>query len=581
MNIENPGRLHGLWVAGVCAVAAVSLFGAGRLYAAEYYVDNNHPSAADSNPGTEDLPWLTIQHAADVVVAGDTVYVKTGLYEERVRPANTGEAGARISFVAQPRRSVDMYGFNTTDCDYLTIRGFNITNSDLFTGWDETQGVFIRSNHVEVIDNYFHHMHSTAIVGYWHEPYPEYATVADNTVYHIQMGITISGTGWVVERNEVNRLIMHAGGGDCDYSRFFGDDHVIRHNFFHGTSFDEIGSAHVDCFQTFTNNGEHAYNILFEGNVCYDFHQGLMASNVENTATSHFTFRNNIFAHGGAWGICVHDISNIVLENNTFAFIQYHGAGFRGNSTGNVAVNNIFYEISTSYWGDEGGEVTGDYNIIYNSRAPDAPGANDLVDVDPLFVDPQGDGFYLQPGSPAIDAGDALAQVTADLNGTPRPQGGGWDIGAYEYIQDPPLMITTVSLPNGQFRQEYLAELRCTGGTEPHTWSIPSGSLPTGVSLDPATGRIAGVPTEWGMFEFTAEVTDSATGVDSRLFSITIIGNEDRARSGGGCGCWTGGERSVSWFFVLLALLVVVGVGRRRVIRKPGGNSPDRPRRRP
>lgn len=45
-----------------------------------YYVDKNNPNASDSNPGTENFPWLTIQKAADTMEAGDTVYIKEGIY---------------------------------------------------------------------------------------------------------------------------------------------------------------------------------------------------------------------------------------------------------------------------------------------------------------------------------------------------------------------------------------------------------------------------------------------------------------------------------------------------------------------
>jgi hypothetical protein len=39
-------------------------------------------------------------------------------------------------------------------------------------------------------------------------------------------------------------------------------------------------------------------------------------------------------------------------------------------------------------------------------------------------------------GSPAIDVGQTLVDVTTDLEGTPRPQGNAYDIGAYEYRSD-------------------------------------------------------------------------------------------------------------------------------------------------
>ncbi len=52
---------------------------------------------------------------------------------------------------------------------------------------------------------------------------------------------------------------------------------------------------------------------------------------------------------------------------------------------------------------------------------------------DPRFVSVTGRDFRLQAGSPAIDAGLTLSVVLNDLLGDLRPQGLGYDIGAYEY----------------------------------------------------------------------------------------------------------------------------------------------------
>ncbi len=51
--------------------------------AAMYVVDQAAPGAADTNPGTEDKPFKTVQHAADVAQPGDTIYVMAGKYDER------------------------------------------------------------------------------------------------------------------------------------------------------------------------------------------------------------------------------------------------------------------------------------------------------------------------------------------------------------------------------------------------------------------------------------------------------------------------------------------------------------------
>jgi hypothetical protein len=63
--------------------------------------------------------------------------------------------------------------------------------------------------------------------------------------------------------------------------------------------------------------------------------------------------------------------------------------------------------------------------------------ANNLTS-EPLFVDSATFDFHLQPGSPAIDAGVSLAEVPDDYDGTSRPQGAAYDIGAYEFVPVPP-----------------------------------------------------------------------------------------------------------------------------------------------
>jgi len=403
-----------------------------RPSAGEYYVDQDNPLANDANDGSQAAPWLTIQHAADVAGPGDTIYVKSGFYPERVVPQASGASGQMITFKALPRRSVTMYGFYTVNSDYLRIEGFNITTDDSLTGWTEGYGVFIHSNHVEVVDNYFYDLKSTAIQGYWHEPFPEAAYVADNTIYHSQMGIGVSGFNWLVENNEVERLYNY-GGGDSDYSRFFGEGHRIIGNYFHGTNFSEIGSAHVDCFQTFDNNGEYVHNILFDGNRCSNFHQGFMGEAAYYGNSSDVVFQNNIFEHGLAWGLCVYQIRNITVLHNTFVDIQYHAIGLQDGASGSVQ-NNIFYNAGSNYWADQGGSVSGSHNLLYRTSGSIDPISypDDLVNLDPQFLDVSNGDYHLQSGSPAINAG-LDAGVTADRDGMSRPQGGGFDIGAYEF----------------------------------------------------------------------------------------------------------------------------------------------------
>ena len=82
--------------------------------------------------------------------------------------------------------------------------------------------------------------------------------------------------------------------------------------------------------------------------------------------------------------------------------------------------------------------------------------------------------------------------------------------------------ITTTSLPDGTVGVAYSATLQATNGTPPYTWSLDSGSLPDGLTLNASTGAITGTPTAAGTSPFTAKVADSATQSDTQALSIAV-----------------------------------------------------------
>jgi hypothetical protein len=100
--------------------------------------------------------------------------------------------------------------------------------------------------------------------------------------------------------------------------------------------------------------------------------------------------------------------------------------------------------------------------------------------------------------------------------------GGGGNGNASPRIDSP--VIATASLPDGGVSVAYSATLTASGGTAPYSWSIFSGTLPAGVTLDGNTGIIAGTPTAAGKSSFVVEMKDSeATPVAVQApFSITV-----------------------------------------------------------
>ncbi len=86
----------------------------------------------------------------------------------------------------------------------------------------------------------------------------------------------------------------------------------------------------------------------------------------------------------------------------------------------------------------------------------------------------------------------------------------------------PTLVIASVSpLAGGTVGTALSRTLTATGGTSPYTWTVSSGTPPTGLSLSNG-GILSGTPTTSGTFAFTALVTDSASATASKSFNVTI-----------------------------------------------------------
>jgi len=86
----------------------------------------------------------------------------------------------------------------------------------------------------------------------------------------------------------------------------------------------------------------------------------------------------------------------------------------------------------------------------------------------------------------------------------------------------PALKIETSSMPAGATGTSYSDTLVATGGTQPYSWSIVSGALPSGLSLNGSAGLISGTPSSTGLFGFTVQVVDSSTPKQSSTMALTI-----------------------------------------------------------
>src|SRR6476659_7344571 len=83
------------------------------------------------------------------------------------------------------------------------------------------------------------------------------------------------------------------------------------------------------------------------------------------------------------------------------------------------------------------------------------------------------------------------------------------------------LTIATSSLPDGAVNQPYSATLTGSGGTPPYAWAVTP-ALPTGLTLDTATGAITGTPTTQGTTTHTFSLRDSSIPAQTVQQSLNV-----------------------------------------------------------
>ena len=83
--------------------------------------------------------------------------------------------------------------------------------------------------------------------------------------------------------------------------------------------------------------------------------------------------------------------------------------------------------------------------------------------------------------------------------------------------------ILSTTLPTATAAIPYTNTIQESGGTGALTWSITAGALPSGMSLGPNSGTVAGTPTTAGNYNFTVKVTDSLGNFGTQAFTLKVL----------------------------------------------------------
>lgn len=119
-----------------------------------------------------------------------------------------------------------------------------------------------------------------------------------------------------------------------------------------------------------------------------------------------------------------------------------------------------------------------------------------------------------RPVSPVPAVSNIQLPAAAQCSASPRPA----------CVDPDPLSLERRPdyLPNGTVGVRYQREVRAVGGRPPYVFSLAEGSLPDGLSLDPA-GPLGGVPTKAGLFRFRLSVEDGAGRLAGQAYVLRIL----------------------------------------------------------
>ena len=167
-------------------------------------------SGSNGNSGSYTAPWLTIQHAANSVSAGATVYVETGVYNESVNFPASGTASNYITFASYPGQTAVIDGtglavsstqglINIVSQSYITVSGFEIRNYTTSKASLTPAGIWVTGSGtgVRLLNNLVHNITTTsekngnafgiAVYGTSSTPITD-LTISGNQVYDLKTG---------------------------------------------------------------------------------------------------------------------------------------------------------------------------------------------------------------------------------------------------------------------------------------------------------------------------------------------------------------------------------------------------------
>jgi len=460
-------------------------------FATDYYMDksatgnNSGSSWANAWQSFSDINWATIQ-------PGDIIWVSGGTsgktYSEKLTIEKSGTSGNPV-FVKAATQSghngtVTIDGQNSRggiriNADYVVVDGFTIQNAN---GSGDTGNGAVNATNTTgaVIKNITTHV--IAFGGVVHAKYADNLTIS---------GCYVTTPGYLAEQTD-GMFIQHSS------------NLLIEHNTIVISNAEP--DEHCDLMQLDDNdNGIVRYNYLEHDNSKSSNSQGIYISNGSggrwqvygNLLVSHSGHKNGMIILGSADNTAYLEAYNNTLyggntENGMIRIVNCEGVGSKIKNNVIVADNSP-YTLVTVPSSLPKSSVT--HNLIFNGNSNDDiiasgggwtaqqwvnAGGVGTISTNPQFVNPMqslSGNFHLMETSAAVDAGNSLGSpYNIDIEGISRPQGSGWDMGAYEMSFGPditpPEVTGAVLLDSVTLKISFSEPLEETSAEDINNYSI-------------------------------------------------------------------------------------------------------------
>ena len=407
------------------------------IYATTYYVS---PDGNNLNDGLSvESAWQTINKANGLLLAGDTVFIRGGIYyDQQINPVNNGSAGNPIVYhnyadetpvIREAREPLVL-----DDRSYVTIHGINIINCDSYGELGNTSHITIEYCRIDSM-RAPHGFQAMKVGG----PDASY-----NWIHHNKVGRCLSNS----DDNENGDMISIEGKpgnpGDVhhnlvEYNEFYQSRHnvitvtgrfnVIRNNYIHSEEWDEDGQ-HGGRLAEITGRVETAGYNLIENNRWAFAGKGdarALTTGIKIVGPDNIFRRNLVYGCDDGPGMLIvthptdgpygsdnnYVFHNVFFHNGNKNSLGHYGLWFRDRNVSTAVLKNNIFHDNPDAIGDPG-----ENTIVSNWEEYGDPF---FIDAEAANLDPaNGDypDFHLQGRSGCIDAGIFLTTTSGAGSGT-------------------------------------------------------------------------------------------------------------------------------------------------------------------